>query len=178
MDMHLHHHHHQHHHPLCPISVGPGDEKYSFSPSPSASPPFSPPLSSQTSAENIPLLQLSSPNSTVPLTFSLDRRREPDKLDSQSCCLKDFMPQKKHRIAITIPLKSEPSKHKVKKVMQIRWNGSFKDAAVAVLFSLNQRKDTADFPKVIADISQQILEFQIMLTPKGCHIASMFACHE
>ncbi len=72
-----------------PISVGPGNQKYNFSSSPSPSPPFSPLPSSHTSAENLPLLQekLLSP---TPLAFSLDRRREPDDLDSRSSCLKDL----------------------------------------------------------------------------------------
>ncbi|KAF3430940.1 hypothetical protein FNV43_RR25670 [Rhamnella rubrinervis] len=75
-----------------PISVGPGNKNYSFSPSPSPSPPFSPAPSSNTSAENLPLLhahdkKLSSPR--VPSAFSLDGRR-PEHLDSKSSCLADL----------------------------------------------------------------------------------------
>ncbi|ONI15032.1 hypothetical protein PRUPE_3G022200 [Prunus persica] len=77
-----------------PISVGPGNQKYIFSPSPSPSPPFSPPPSSHTSAENLPLLhhdqKLSSP--PVPSSaFSLDYRRPPEDLDSRSSCLADLL---------------------------------------------------------------------------------------
>ncbi|KAB1220046.1 hypothetical protein CJ030_MR3G007087 [Morella rubra] len=72
-----------------PISVGPGNEKYVFSSSPSASPPFSPPPSGHTSAEHLPLLHEDLSRPRVPSAFSLDRR-EPDDLDSKSSCLKDL----------------------------------------------------------------------------------------
>ncbi|KAG5239435.1 formin protein [Salix suchowensis] len=73
-----------------PISVGPGNLKYNFSCSPSPSPPFSPSLSSHTSAENLPLVQqrLASPK-RVPSAFSLERP-DPDPLDSRSSCLEDL----------------------------------------------------------------------------------------
>uniref|UniRef100_A0A6M2EID7 Uncharacterized protein n=1 Tax=Populus davidiana TaxID=266767 RepID=A0A6M2EID7_9ROSI len=75
-----------------PISVGPGNRKYNFSFSSSPSPPFSPPLSSHTSAENqLPLLpqRLASPK-RVPSAFSLERP-DPDPLDSKSSCLEDLL---------------------------------------------------------------------------------------
>ncbi|XP_039121469.1 uncharacterized protein LOC120258181 [Dioscorea cayenensis subsp. rotundata] len=39
-----------------PLSVGPGNRKYPFTPSPSLSPPFSPPSSQYSSPEILPLL--------------------------------------------------------------------------------------------------------------------------
>ncbi|THG13519.1 hypothetical protein TEA_012091 [Camellia sinensis var. sinensis] len=77
-----------------PISVGPGNHRYSFSSSQSPSPPFSPPASSHTSAENLPLLHAvvdkSTPLRAPPLAFSLDRRNPSDESDSRSSCLKDL----------------------------------------------------------------------------------------
>ncbi|XP_062026248.1 protein PROLINE CONTENT ALTERNATIVE 22 [Rosa rugosa] len=77
-----------------PISVGPGNQKYLFSPSPSPSPPFSPP-SSHTSAENLPLLlpeKLQPSPKVTPSAFSLDYSRPaPDHLDSRSSCLRDLL---------------------------------------------------------------------------------------
>lgn len=75
-----------------PISVGPGNKNYFFSPSPSPSPPFSLAPSTNSSAENLPLLhdrgnKLSSPR--APSAFSLDARG-PDYLDSKSSCLADL----------------------------------------------------------------------------------------
>ncbi|KAL7162886.1 hypothetical protein ACSBR2_043205 [Camellia fascicularis] len=78
-----------------PISVGPGNRRYSFSSSQSPSPPFSPPASSHTSAENLPLLHAvvdkSTPLRAPPLAFSLDRRNPSDESDSRSSCLKDLL---------------------------------------------------------------------------------------
>ncbi|CAL5439302.1 unnamed protein product [Camellia sinensis] len=78
-----------------PISVGPGNHRYSFSSSQSPSPPFSPPASSHTSAENLPLLHAvvdkSTPLRAPPLAFSLDRRNPSDESDSRSSCLKDLV---------------------------------------------------------------------------------------
>uniref|UniRef100_A0A2P2IUY7 Uncharacterized protein n=2 Tax=Rhizophora mucronata TaxID=61149 RepID=A0A2P2IUY7_RHIMU len=75
-----------------PISVGPGNQKYFFSPSPSSSPPFSPPLSSHTSAENLPLLpeKIASIDVQVRSTFSLDQPH-PDKSEPKSSCLQDLL---------------------------------------------------------------------------------------
>lgn len=78
-----------------PVSVGPGGQKYCFSSSPSPSPPFSPPLSSRTSTDNInivPLLyedQLPRSSTGAAFTFSLDSR-DPNQSDSKSSCLKDL----------------------------------------------------------------------------------------
>ncbi|KAJ7962667.1 Leucine-rich repeat extensin-like protein 4 [Quillaja saponaria] len=72
-----------------PISVGPGNQRYFFSPSPTPSPPFSLAPSSQTSAENLPLLPEKLASPTVPSVFSLDRQ-DPGGLDSKSSCLKDL----------------------------------------------------------------------------------------
>ncbi|KAI5575676.1 hypothetical protein POPTR_010G253001v4 [Populus trichocarpa] len=73
-----------------PISIGAGNHKYNFSCSPSPSPPFSPPLSSHTSSENLhPLLQKLASPKRVPSAFSLDRP-DPDALDSKSSCLEDL----------------------------------------------------------------------------------------
>ncbi|PON53158.1 hypothetical protein PanWU01x14_203890 [Parasponia andersonii] len=73
-----------------PISVGPGNQRYFFSPSPSLSPPFSPPSSSHASAELLPLLQEEKlPSPRGPSAFFLDRV-EPDILDSKSSCVKDL----------------------------------------------------------------------------------------
>lgn len=75
-----------------PISTGPGNQKYYFSPSPTLTPPFSPPQSSHTSAENLPLLQeASGPSRTPPLAFSLDLKRADEAEDSRSSCLKDLL---------------------------------------------------------------------------------------
>ncbi|KAG2725821.1 hypothetical protein I3843_01G082700 [Carya illinoinensis] len=76
-----------------PVSVGPGNQKYIFSSSPSLSPPFSPQPSSHTSAENLPLLHAKLSGTSLPLalTFSLDRRREPDDLASKNSCLEDLL---------------------------------------------------------------------------------------
>ncbi|XWS19238.1 hypothetical protein CRYUN_Cryun32bG0113700 [Craigia yunnanensis] len=74
-----------------PISVGPGNQKYLFSPSPTPSPPFSPAPSSQASAENLPLLH-HNPTSTPAQgtsAFSLDRKAS-DELEDKSSCLKDL----------------------------------------------------------------------------------------
>ncbi|XP_042479182.1 vegetative cell wall protein gp1-like [Macadamia integrifolia] len=74
-----------------PISVGPGHQKYNFSPSPSPSPPFSPP-SSRTSSEINPLLWKDSPSRPrVPSTFSLDRVADELGSHSSSSCLKDLV---------------------------------------------------------------------------------------
>ncbi|KAJ6892798.1 hypothetical protein NC651_025898 [Populus alba x Populus x berolinensis] len=73
-----------------PISIGAGNHKYNFSCSPSPSPPFSPPLSSHTSSENLhPLLQKLASPKREPSAFSLDRP-DPDALDSKSSCLEDL----------------------------------------------------------------------------------------
>ncbi|KAG6760603.1 hypothetical protein POTOM_037126 [Populus tomentosa] len=73
-----------------PISIGAGNHKYNFSCSPSPSPPFSPPLSSHASSENLhPLLQKLASPKRVPSAFSLDRP-DPDALDSKSSCLEDL----------------------------------------------------------------------------------------
>lgn len=69
-----------------PISVGPGNHSYQFSPSPTPSPPFSAPPSSQTSAENLPLLQ----EPSAPLAFSVDTKNLDEEVDSSSSCLKDL----------------------------------------------------------------------------------------
>lgn len=70
-----------------PISVGPDNQKYLFSSSPTPSPPFSPPHSSH---ESLPLLQQKISNPTVPSPFSLDLKvSEPeDHLDFKTSCLK------------------------------------------------------------------------------------------
>ncbi|KAJ6901023.1 formin-like protein 18 [Populus alba x Populus x berolinensis] len=74
-----------------PISIGAGNHKYNFSCSPSPSPPFSPPLSSHASSENLhPLLQKLASPKRVPSAFSLDRP-DPDALDSKSSCLEDLL---------------------------------------------------------------------------------------
>ncbi|XP_062109918.1 protein PROLINE CONTENT ALTERNATIVE 22 [Humulus lupulus] len=75
-----------------PVSVGPGNQKYLFSPSPSLSPPFSPPSSSHDSTELLHLLQEDKklPSPRVPSVFSLDLV-DPDILDSKSSCLKDLL---------------------------------------------------------------------------------------
>ncbi|XP_024462531.1 formin-like protein 18 isoform X1 [Populus trichocarpa] len=87
-----------------PISVGPGNRKYNFSCSSSPSPPFSPPLSSHTSAENLPFLpqRLASPK-RVPSAFSLERP-DPDPLDSKSSCLEDL--DKRDSIVMEIQVES------------------------------------------------------------------------
>ncbi|KAI4387508.1 hypothetical protein MLD38_005336 [Melastoma candidum] len=76
-----------------PVSVGPGNQKYDFSPSPTPSPPFSPHGSSQTSAENLPLLaEALAPAQKTPLALSVDCRKD-DKADDDSQgqnCLKDL----------------------------------------------------------------------------------------
>ncbi|KAJ8770584.1 hypothetical protein K2173_018075 [Erythroxylum novogranatense] len=78
-----------------PVSVGPGNQKYSFSPSPSPSPPFSPPQSSQTSAENLPLLPeklATTPDENrVRSAFSLDQPPPIELEDSKSSCLQDLL---------------------------------------------------------------------------------------
>jgi hypothetical protein len=70
-----------------PISYGAGNSRYSFSASSTSSPPFSTP----TSAENLPLLHLHKtfdvPN--VPSVFSVDRQ-DPPELESKSTCLQDL----------------------------------------------------------------------------------------
>ncbi|KAM6561874.1 hypothetical protein CsatB_021872 [Cannabis sativa] len=76
-----------------PISVGPGNQKYFFSPSPSLSPPFSPPpSSSHDSTELLHLLQEEKklPSLRARSAFSLDLV-DPDILDSKSSCLKDLL---------------------------------------------------------------------------------------
>ncbi|XVE91102.1 hypothetical protein DITRI_Ditri20bG0128100 [Diplodiscus trichospermus] len=77
-----------------PISVGPGNLKYLFSPSPTPSPPFSPPSSANASAENLPLLRRNtrSTSAQVALAFSVDRK-QPDELEDESSCLKDLLPE-------------------------------------------------------------------------------------
>ncbi|KAJ6901446.1 formin-like protein 18 isoform X2 [Populus alba x Populus x berolinensis] len=90
-----------------PISVGPGNRKYNFSFSSSPSPPFSPPLSIHTSAENLPLLpqRLASPK-RVPSAFSLERP-DPDPVDSKSSCLEDLLEWFAQRCCICL----NPSSH-------------------------------------------------------------------
>ncbi|XLR32338.1 hypothetical protein HN51_052303 [Arachis hypogaea] len=66
-----------------PISFGPGNLRYSFSVSSTPSPPFSPPSSIHTSAENLPLLCKAS-------VFSLDYQH-PQVLESRSTCFKDLL---------------------------------------------------------------------------------------
>ncbi|GMH22001.1 hypothetical protein Nepgr_023844 [Nepenthes gracilis] len=78
-----------------PVSVGPGNQRYLFSPSPSPSPPFTPPSSSHTAAEGLPLL-LDKLNDFPPVaaassTFSLDQPPQPGDSSSQSSCLKDLL---------------------------------------------------------------------------------------
>ncbi|XVF57888.1 hypothetical protein PTKIN_Ptkin07bG0018700 [Pterospermum kingtungense] len=75
-----------------PISVGPGNEKYLFSSSPTPSPPFSPLPSSH---ESSPLLHDNQfhPTSTplqVRSAFSVDRK-DPDELEEKTSCLKDLL---------------------------------------------------------------------------------------
>ncbi|KAL6996098.1 hypothetical protein U1Q18_006237 [Sarracenia purpurea var. burkii] len=72
-----------------PVSVGPGNQRYFFSSSPSRLPPFSPPPSSHTSAENLPLGHHKPIPLAEPLVFSLDRPSS-DELGSSSC-LKDLL---------------------------------------------------------------------------------------
>ncbi|TQD99105.1 hypothetical protein C1H46_015306 [Malus baccata] len=77
-----------------PISVGPGNQRYTFSPSPSPSLPFSQPPSSHASVENLPLLphgQKLPSSPAAPSPFSLDYRRPPEDSDSKSSCLVDLL---------------------------------------------------------------------------------------
>ncbi|KAF5739230.1 hypothetical protein HS088_TW12G00432 [Tripterygium wilfordii] len=78
-----------------PVSIGPGHQKYLFSPSPSSSPPFSPPSTTHPSNENLPLLQEELSHSAAavahsPSAFSLDRK-DPDRVEPESSCLKDLL---------------------------------------------------------------------------------------
>ncbi|PKI38177.1 uncharacterized protein LOC116200190 [Punica granatum] len=70
-----------------PISVGPGNHRYEFSASPTPSPPFSAAPSSQSSAENLPLLQEPSARQA----FSVDIKNQDEEADSSSSCLKDLL---------------------------------------------------------------------------------------
>uniref|UniRef100_A0A7N0RGN3 Uncharacterized protein n=1 Tax=Kalanchoe fedtschenkoi TaxID=63787 RepID=A0A7N0RGN3_KALFE len=80
-----------------PVSTGPGNQRYFFTPSPSPSPPFSPPSSPHDSAERLPFLRhggnglrkRASPTA-VASVFSLDRP-DPEKLDARPSCLQDLL---------------------------------------------------------------------------------------
>ncbi|GMI91969.1 hypothetical protein HRI_002866200 [Hibiscus trionum] len=68
-----------------PISVGPDNKSYSFSPSP--------PTSSRASVENLPLLHRNSMSTPAQITsaFSLDRKAPDEPEEDQSSCLKDLL---------------------------------------------------------------------------------------
>ncbi|XP_039005981.1 uncharacterized protein LOC120133474 [Hibiscus syriacus] len=71
-----------------PISIGPGNRNYLFSPSLTPSPP----TSGHASAENLPLLHFNQTSTPARVTsaFSLDGKA-PDELEDQSSCLKDLL---------------------------------------------------------------------------------------
>ncbi|KAK8704639.1 hypothetical protein V6N13_048258 [Hibiscus sabdariffa] len=75
-----------------PISIGPGNQKYLFTSSPTPSPPFSPPLSRYGSAESLPFLRHHPTLSRTRITsaFSLDRRDQDELHHKSSSCLQDL----------------------------------------------------------------------------------------
>ncbi|KAH1066637.1 hypothetical protein J1N35_031624 [Gossypium stocksii] len=74
--------------PPLPISVGPGNSNYLFSPSPTTSPP----TPGHASTESLPFLRHNRTSTPAQVTsaFSLDRKL-PDELEDQSSCLKDLL---------------------------------------------------------------------------------------
>ncbi|CAI0460941.1 unnamed protein product [Linum tenue] len=74
-----------------PISTGPGNQRYTFTPSPSISPPFSVSPSSHTSADDLPFMPWGKSAQRTPSAFSLDRpERDHLEPESSSSCLKEL----------------------------------------------------------------------------------------